>query len=383
MATWIDNDFPKVLGLELHRPHPAYIAEMVVQPIVVWDFGKQPGQTVQLDRYRFWGNPGTKDSRERTPDQTLGTSSSRTLIKDKVNVTLKEYTGPADSLDPSQPSTFKVPRETLITAQRLLLDYGNIKMFHQSVGSLTLLDDFRRWRDRVFSDELFKADASNLPADSTRGGYYFPGNKTRVSGAPNVTYGSGESAKFAIKTDLLQLTTHMRERNVPSFDDGNFRCLVSPTAWMHLRQDADFREITRYPGFAPFDPMNPMGAPNALSFLGTGPNSGQAGFPMGQQTMPTGYLFEGVRWFECNNLATKSFSATIPVASITNAQVQAAPILFFGMQAVGVAIGGKNAEILLSNDDDFGRFIIMIWSMYGGFEILNKDFVTVAYSFVY
>ena len=69
---WIDNDFPKLLGAELYRPHPAYIIEMAVEPVVVHDFSKQPGQTVQLDRYRFWGKPGTKESRERTADQTLG-----------------------------------------------------------------------------------------------------------------------------------------------------------------------------------------------------------------------------------------------------------------------------------------------------------------------
>ena len=56
---WIDNDFPKLLGAELYRPHPAYIIEMAVEPVVVHDFSKQPGQTVQLDRYRFWGKPGT------------------------------------------------------------------------------------------------------------------------------------------------------------------------------------------------------------------------------------------------------------------------------------------------------------------------------------
>ena len=58
-----------------------------------------------------------------------------------------EYTGPADSRDSAQPSTFKVARETLITAQRLLLDTGNLNVFHQSIGSLTLLDDYRRWRN--------------------------------------------------------------------------------------------------------------------------------------------------------------------------------------------------------------------------------------------
>jgi hypothetical protein len=29
-----------------------------------------------------------------------------------------------------------------MTAQRLLLDSGNLNMFHQSIGSLTLLDDY-------------------------------------------------------------------------------------------------------------------------------------------------------------------------------------------------------------------------------------------------
>ena len=59
---------------------------------VVHDFTKQPGQTVQLDRYRFWGNPGTKTQRERTQDQTIGTANSRSIVKDKVLVSLRELT---------------------------------------------------------------------------------------------------------------------------------------------------------------------------------------------------------------------------------------------------------------------------------------------------
>ena len=57
---------------------------------VVHDFTKQPGQTVQLDRYRFFGNPGTKTSRERTQDQTIGTANSRSIVKDKVLVSLRK-----------------------------------------------------------------------------------------------------------------------------------------------------------------------------------------------------------------------------------------------------------------------------------------------------
>ena len=39
---FIDNDFPKLLGAELYRPHPAYIVEMASEPVVVHDFTKQP-----------------------------------------------------------------------------------------------------------------------------------------------------------------------------------------------------------------------------------------------------------------------------------------------------------------------------------------------------
>ena len=379
---WIDNDFPKLLGVELYRPHPSYVVEMAVEPVVVHDFSRQPGQTVQLDRYRFFGSPGTKDSRARTADQTLGTASSRTIVKDKVLVTLTEYTGPADPTDTTAPSTFKVARETLLTAQRMLLDTGNINVFHQSIGSLTLLDDYRRWRDRVFSDELFTAE-SNGPADSTKGGYYFPGKKTKASAAPFFTYGAGVSAKFDVKTDLLEVVKDMRKRNVPTFADGYYRCVADPTAMMHLRQNAAFREIARYAGMGQVNPMAPELAPNANFFRGMGPAYGQAGMVNGQPVMPSGFLFEGVRWFESTNLAEKSLQVTITDASITSAVTTAAPMLFFGPQAVGVATGGNNAQILLNNNDDFSRFIIMIWSLFAGFEILNQDFVTVAYSFVY
>ena len=45
---FIDNDFPKILGAELEL-HPAYVAEMAVEPVVVHDFSQTNGQTVQLD----------------------------------------------------------------------------------------------------------------------------------------------------------------------------------------------------------------------------------------------------------------------------------------------------------------------------------------------
>ena len=380
---FIDNDFPKILGAELYRPHPAYIAEMAVEPVVVHDFTRQPGQTVQLDRYKFWGTPGTKDSRERIADQTIGTANSRNITKEKVLVVLKEYTGPADPGDPTQPSTFKIARETLITAQRLLLDSGNLNMFHQSIGSLTLLDDYRRWRDRVFIDELSKAEA-NGAASTTQGGYYFAGGKTKDSQGrisySTTEYGN-EVQQFQVRTDLLTVVKDLRKRNVPTFADGLYRCICDPTFMMHLRRDPDFREIARYSG-NPGQGMymgNPM-MPNNASFY-MGPQAGQGYFLAGEPVMPTGVQFEGVKFFESTNFPTKSVSASFDGGS-SYASKEVAQGYFFGPQSIGVGIGGPNAQVLINNNDDFSRFIILIWQLYAGFEILNKDFVTTAFSFV-
>lgn len=380
---FLDTDFPKILGAELYRPHPAYICEMAVEPVVVHDFTRQPGQTVQLDRYKFWGTPGTKDSRERIADQTIGTANSRNITKEKVLVVLKEYTGPADPGDPTQPSTFKIARETLVTAQRLLLDTGNLNMFHQSIGSLTLLDDYRRWRDRVFIDELAKAEANGV-ASTTQGGYFFPGGKTKNSSG-QITYTATEYTndlqQFSVRTDLLSVVKDMRKRNVPTFTDGLYRCICDPTFMMHLRRDPDFREIARYSG-NPGQGMymgNPM-MPNNASFY-MGPQAGQAYFLAGEPVMPTGVQFEGVKFFESTNFPTKTISASFATpASYSNQEV--AQGFFFGPQAVGVGIGGPNAQVLINNNDDFSRFIILIWQLYAGFEVLNKDFITTAYSFV-
>ena len=380
---FLDTDFPKILGAELYRPHPAYICEMAVEPVVVHDFTRQPGQTVQLDRYKFWGNPGTKDSRERIADQTIGTANSRNITKEKVLVVLKEYTGPADPGDPTQPSTFKIARETLITAQRMLLDTGNLNMFHQSIGSLTLLDDYRRWRDRVFIDELSKAEA-NGAASSSQGGYFFPGGKTK-NNSGQIAYTAaeftGQVQQFSVRTDLLTVVKDLRKRNVPTFADGLYRCICDPTFMMHLRRDPDFREIARYSG-NPGQGMymgNPM-MPNNSSFF-QGPQAGQGYFIAGEPVMPTGVQFEGVKFFESTNFPNKTVQASFTdVASYSAREV--AQGFFFGPQAVGVGIGGPNAQVLINNNDDFSRFIILIWQLYAGFEILNKDFITTAYSFL-
>ena len=377
---FIDNDFPKLLGAELYRPHPAYIVEMACEPVVVHDFTKQPGQTVQLDRYRFFGAPGTKSNRERTQDQTIGTANSRSIVKDKVLVSLREYTGPADPNNANLPSTFKIARETLMTAQRLLLDTGNLNMFHQSIGSLTLLDDYRRWRDRVFLDELFKAESRGKSSD-TQGGYYYPENPTKATSTSLPAYSASQYAserfKFNVKTDLLEVVKGLRKRNVPVFADGYYRCIADPSFMKDMRADSGFREVARYPGMGQPNPLMGAQSPNAAVYGGG--QYGQAQFVGGEPVMPSGFVFEGVRFFESTNMPSKTISVDIGDGNAAQTR-DTPPALFFGPQSVGVGIGGPNAQVLINNNDDFSRFIILIWQLYAGFANLNKDFTTVGFT---
>jgi hypothetical protein len=48
-----------------------------------------------------------------------------------------------------------------------------------------------------------------------------------------------------------------------------------------------------------------------------------------------------------------------------------------------MGIGGNQAQVLTNSNDDYSRYIIMIWQLYAGWEILNQDFVSIAHSFVY
>jgi hypothetical protein len=101
----------------------------------------------------------------------------------------------------------------------------------------------------------------------------------------------------------------------------------------------------------------------------------------GEPTMPSGFVFEGVRFFESTNFPSKSITVDIGSGGWCCFS-HTPPGLFFGPQAVGVGIGGPNAQVLINNNDDFSRFIILIWQLYAGFANLNKDFVTTAFTIV-
>lgn len=381
---FIDNDFPGLLGAELYRPDAQFIAKMVCRPIVIHDFNKQAGETVQLDRYNYWNEEEsfTMEARERGETQTIGTLDSREIPKDKVIATLREFTGPnaSGAGAASQASTFKIPVSRIMKAQRALWQYG-VPAFHESIGSNTLFRDFRKWEDRCYIQRMLESPNKYNPRGVVDGGTYAQGPE-----------------QFSVVEDLLTVVEGLRMRHAPQFEDGNFACLASPRFMKHLRQDPDFRESARQVGFsqvqiAPGMPSQPVQIPfvmnpNVLTFGGGQIN--QTGVVGGMPVMPTGIVFEGVRFFETTNMPTErvqlNYTAIKPTQNPANHQtgsfLRTAHLgIFFGMQAIGVAIGGAGPEILLNNNDDFGRFIIAIWRTFGDWKLLNENFVTVARSY--
>jgi hypothetical protein len=401
-----DTDFPLILGVELTRPRPQYITRYVTQPQFVWDPSLTQGKQAQLDRYNYFGDSGdlTLESRRRSPTQIIGSANQRQITKDKVFVTIDEYTGPSagDPNNPSNPGNLVLSEENIKLAQRFLYDPTAfdspqlVYQFHQSIGSLTLLDDFQRWQDRSYVNTLLQSTFTYNPQGVDDGGTY-------ASGPP----------KIDIRNDLNTIAEQMESRNVPKYDDGYYYGILSPRMLKHFRQDEDFRRIAASASFVPsnmvrdpriFAPaqMPPAGIdymvqPNQLVFQGMGFNQASFGNPIipagmgfnqasfGNPMMPAGIVFEGFRLFMSNNLPTAVVNlnytaSTNPTRHPTGAANRTAYLgVFIGKEAVGEAMGTDMPTRVKKNENsDYGRFLILIWQTFWGLQLLNPSFVTVA-----
>lgn len=384
---FIDTDFPQLLGAELYRPKPEYISKYVIRPRVVWEALKGPGDTMQLDRFHYWADDDangnyesslTKSARQRSTVQTIGIGDSKDLKKDKIMLYLQEFTGPSSQNNPNSPSTFQIPVKTILTAQRNLYQLGQ-KSFHDSIGSSNLLDDYRRWDDRCYINELLKTTYVYNPDQVADGGSYDLND-----------YG-GKPPRWTIENSDY-VVARMSARNAPKFEDGNYWCLCSPDFMLHLQRDAEFREVTRYqgsnsiftsqmlPGSQPgFEQINV----NASAYT-AGIMQGQATNINGMSTMPTGLAYRGIRYFVSNNLP----KASVTLTYTNNGSFTAGPTarngelgIFFGPEAIAVALGGDGPTIKVNNNDDFGRFVIAIWHCFADWQLADERFVTVGRSF--
>lgn len=387
-----------ILGMELLRPRPNYIARVVFEPQQVWDASAQPGKQVRLDRYGYFGADGslTKDARRRLPDQLIGANNSRQLNKQELFISIDEYTGPGggDINDPSKPGNVRISFENIMLQQRNLYDINVFQdptrrhQFHQSIGSETLLDDYQRWMDSVYINEAMQVNTRYNPSDVADGG----------------TYASGP-AKFTVNEDLETIVERLKTANVPTFSDGLYRCLAHPKFIKHLRQDTRFQQVSQYPGYVPIgsitDPNNAfaipsmphpnqvsaLNNPNMLAMYGSTLGNASNG-TLGDNMFPTGFVFGGVRFFESNNIPTELVNlnyttSTDPARHPTGPQNREAfPAIFFGQQLIGEALAtNEPVRCKVNGNDDYQRFAIMIWQCFGGWQILNPDFGIVARSY--
>ena len=339
----------------------------------------------------------TKDARRRNSEQIIGANNSRQLNKQELFINIDEYTGPGggDVTDPSKPGNVRLSFENLMLQQRNLYDIGVFNdptrrhQFHQSIGSETLLDDYQRWMDSVYIAEAMAVSRKYNPGDIADGG----------------TYASGP-AKFDVNNDLETIVEQLKLANVPTFSDGLYRALVHPTFLKHLRQDDKFTQVARYPGFAPIatmcDPnnafaplamphpnqVNAMNNPNALAFYGSLVGQTPGVGTLSQEMFPTGFVFGGVRFFESNNIPTELVNLTYtastnPARHPVGTQLREAfPGIFFGQQLIGEALAtNEPVRCKVNGNDDYGRFAIMIWQCFGGWQLLNPDFGIVARSY--
>jgi hypothetical protein len=102
--------------------------------------------------------------------------------------------------------------------------------------------------------------------------------------------------------------------------------------------------------------------------------------------MPTGFVFEGVRFFVSENVpdVEVTLNYSNPATGVTggSATRTAYQLIFFGREAIGLAIGGMGPEIRPHSDTDYNRHIHLIWVNFMETKLLNSKFVVVARSYI-
>ena len=177
---------------------------MACELVVVHDFTKQPGQTVQLDRYRFFGNPGTKTSRERTQDQTIGTATSRSIVKDNACVSPRVHRLPSEQHQPPEHlqdcSRDPDDRSASSAGHREPQHVPPVHRFADSAGRLSSLA-----RSGVPGRTL---QVDPWSGSDTQGGFYYPNGKGKT-GVTVDTYTAAEFVLSAISSTLRPTSSRL------------------------------------------------------------------------------------------------------------------------------------------------------------------------------
>lgn len=270
-------------------------AKVVSEPTV-------PGLTVLIDQPRYLGGTYTEASRALTDGNRI-TATPQAPTMGQVAVTIKEYGGPHDGTN---------------VAPIGITDFLKRRSRHDLVQYIGLL--LRRDRNKFVDTVLI-----NLLLSTT--------NETTPSGTADAALTAGALFTDAMLGSMLR---SLQERNIPTFSNGMYMCVMSPKHQEDLRQDATFREQVRY-----LQNENPLISGHFANY---------ANFMLVTSTnIPTADVGSG--------------------GAVTGYQG-----LAFGPQSVGWAIG-KDAEARRSKDDDFGREDRIVWTAHEGWQLMDAAFV--------
>jgi hypothetical protein len=201
----------------------------------------------------------------------------------------------------------------------------------------------------------------------------------------------------------------LRRAKTPTFPDGYYHALIDDRMLLHLQDDPRFQQVVQSSAYYSvpmslvedprlFGPgrmppaqgaINYMAQPNQLAFQG--PGLGQVMPGMDEAMMPSGLIFGGFRIFTTNNAFTSRVQLTY--TNVSNQQQALHPTgsalrtaymgWFFGANAIGEVFGGAPEDgipvrIRKNLNDDYQRFLILIWQAFFGLGLLNPDFIVAA-----
>lgn len=346
MAIFADPLVPALMGVPLRRSKPTYTAQLAVQPLVVHDFLTVRGKQLQLKRSKYWSRAGmTKAAHARNKNQILGTERAEPLSTDDVFIELTEFTGPNDPH--GNVSSLHVTKEDMLFARVNLYESGNLQTFHNSIGSENLADNYQAWDESVIFQELMQSTLK-----------YNPGNTP-----DNAVYATEADATFSCVRDLLEIEKILLQNNTQPFPNGLWRGLISPQMKKHIEADPDFRETQR-------------------SIIASGLVSPRANGLVGSNTImitPSGMTvsspiapmyYGNFELFPANVLGDLSRASTASVTATARTNIPASLGMFFGFGAVGKAVGGAGAQVIMEVGD-YGRHFNFQWQWWGDYKHLQ------------
>jgi N4-gp56 family major capsid protein len=300
-------------ALQLIDPQPNYVFDQFATKDI--DGGAfTEGDTVKLNRYPMLGNNGlTEEDRRLSETSTIGTTNSTRLTVQQITVVLQEYSGPHDG---TNVGPLAVTEKALRQAMAKWLDSGDPLSFMNSIGGMALKNDHDKVHDRILS---------NLMRTTT--------NKYNPDGvADGSTATTSTGSKFD-SDDLKGLKETMQTSLVPTFPDGFYHAVIPPRLEKHLKQDPDFKEACYY-----YKP----------------------------DTQFKGALteFEGFRFWTSTNM---------PVTTINSLTAHEGVV--FGPQSIGYGEGNVPLQIRRNKNDDYDRFLYLIWLVYRGYSLLDSRFI--------